>query len=194
MNAERNKEYGIALLRISLGVMFIAHSVLLKYFTFTLAGTAGYFESIGLPGFLAYVVFGMEAGAQHHYKKHARELSQDQAARLAGILPDPVDRKVTGSAASERARWIHANPAPFPGDKHYDLVLDKWESTSKDDRGVVHVETIGYNQDGKVVCTFRRKVMVPKQNYLDARGGEQPGRPVPQPDKFWPGHPQPDQA
>jgi acyl dehydratase len=29
-------------------------------------------------------------------------------------------------------------------------VLDKWESKSKDDRGVVHVETIGYNQDGKV--------------------------------------------
>jgi len=61
MNAERNKGYGIALLRISLGVMFIAHSVVLKHFTFTLVGTAGYFESIGLPGFLAYVVFGMEA-------------------------------------------------------------------------------------------------------------------------------------
>jgi putative oxidoreductase len=61
MTAERSKEYGIALLRISLGVMFIAHSVVLKYFTFTLPGTAGYFESIGLPGFLAYVVFGMEA-------------------------------------------------------------------------------------------------------------------------------------
>jgi hypothetical protein len=52
---------------------------------------------------------------------------------------------------------------------------------------VVHVETIGYNQDGKVVCIFRRKVMVPKQNYLEQRGGEQPGRPVPQPDKNWPG-------
>jgi putative oxidoreductase len=61
MNAERSKDYGIALLRISLGVMFIAHSVVLKHFTFTLPGTAGYFESIGLPGFLAYVVFGMEA-------------------------------------------------------------------------------------------------------------------------------------
>ncbi len=61
MNTERSKDYGIALLRISLGVMLIAHSVVLKYFTFTLAGTAGYFESIGLPGFLAYVVFGMEA-------------------------------------------------------------------------------------------------------------------------------------
>jgi putative oxidoreductase len=61
MNAERSKEYGIALLRVSLGAMFIAHSVVLKYFIFTLAGTAGYFESIDLPGFLAYVVFGMEA-------------------------------------------------------------------------------------------------------------------------------------
>jgi putative oxidoreductase len=61
MNASRTTDYGIALLRVSLGVMFIAHSVLLKYFTFTLAGTAGFFESIGLPGFLAYVVFGMEA-------------------------------------------------------------------------------------------------------------------------------------
>jgi putative oxidoreductase len=61
MNVERNKEYGIALLRISFGVMLIAHSVVLKLFTFGLAGTAGFFESIGLPGFLAYVVFGMEA-------------------------------------------------------------------------------------------------------------------------------------
>ena len=59
-------------------------------------------------------------------------------------------------------------------------MLDKTESRSKDDRGVVHVETRGYKQDGTVVCTFRRKVMVPKRSYGDARGGEQPGRPVPQ--------------
>jgi hypothetical protein len=26
---------------------------------------------------------------------------------------------------------------------------------------------------------FRRKVMVPKRSYGDARGGDQPGRPVP---------------
>ena len=52
-----------------------------------------------------------------------------------------------------------------------------------------HGETIGYNQDGKVVCIFRRKVMVPRDSYLEARGGEQPGRPVPQADKNWPGEP-----
>ena len=52
---------GATLLRVALGVMFIAHSVVLKGFTYGLAGTAGYFESIGLPGPLAYVVFAAEA-------------------------------------------------------------------------------------------------------------------------------------
>jgi acyl dehydratase len=69
----------------------------------------------------------------------------------------------------------------FHGDTIYGetTVLDKRESTSKDDRGIVYVETVGYNQDGVVVCTFRRTVMVPKDNYLLARGGDQPARPVP---------------
>lgn len=61
MNNDRNVAYGIALLRVSLGVMFIAHSVVLKYFVFTLPGTAAYFGSIGLPPALAYVVFAAEA-------------------------------------------------------------------------------------------------------------------------------------
>ena len=55
---------------------------------------------------------------------------------------------------------------------------DRW-ADPKDDRGVVYVETKGYKQDGTVVCVFRRKVMVPKRSYGEARGGEQPGRPVP---------------
>lgn len=50
-----------ALLRISLGVMFLTHGVVLKLFTFGLAGTAGYFASIGLPPALAYLVFAAEA-------------------------------------------------------------------------------------------------------------------------------------
>ncbi len=49
------------LLRVSLGVMFIAHSVYLKGVVFTLPGTAKYFESIGLPGPLAYATFAAEA-------------------------------------------------------------------------------------------------------------------------------------
>ena len=54
------QQAGNALLRISLGVMFIAHGLILKFFTFTLAGTAQFFASIGLPGPLAYVVFALE--------------------------------------------------------------------------------------------------------------------------------------
>lgn len=57
-------------------------------------------------------------------------------------------------------------------------VLDKWESASKDDRRVVHVETVGYEQDGTVACILHRKVMVSKQPYLDACVVEQSGRPT----------------
>ncbi|MCA9855232.1 MAG: MaoC family dehydratase, partial [Dehalococcoidia bacterium] len=42
-------------------------------------------------------------------------------------------------------------------------VLDKRESASKPDRGVVTVETRGVNQRGEEVCYFKRKVMVPKR-------------------------------
>lgn len=55
-----SQQAGNALLRISLGLMFIAHGLILKFFTFTLAGTAQYFASIGLPGPLAYAVFAAE--------------------------------------------------------------------------------------------------------------------------------------
>ena len=51
--------YGAFLLRFGLGVMWIAHA-LLKLMVFTLPGTAQFFESVGLPGFLAYPVFVAE--------------------------------------------------------------------------------------------------------------------------------------
>ena len=53
--------FAVTLLRVALGVMFIAHSLLLKLFVFTLPGTAQFFTSIGLPGWFAYVVFAAEA-------------------------------------------------------------------------------------------------------------------------------------
>ena len=48
------------LLRLALGTMFLAHS-LLKLLVFTLPGTAQFFTSLGLPGWLAYTVFPAEA-------------------------------------------------------------------------------------------------------------------------------------
>ncbi len=52
-------QLGITVLRISLGVMWVAHA-LLKLFVFTLPGTAQYFTSIGFPAVLAYPVFAAE--------------------------------------------------------------------------------------------------------------------------------------
>lgn len=52
-------QLGITVLRISLGLMWIAHA-LLKWFVFTLPGTAQYFTSIGFAGWLAYPVFAAE--------------------------------------------------------------------------------------------------------------------------------------
>lgn len=46
--------YGILALRVTTGVLFLAHG-LIKLLVFTPAGTAGYFESIGLPGALGYL-------------------------------------------------------------------------------------------------------------------------------------------
>lgn len=51
--------YAALLLRLSLAVLFLAHAGL-KVFVFTPAGTAGYFKSLGLPGWLAYVTIAAE--------------------------------------------------------------------------------------------------------------------------------------
>ena len=55
----RTAPYAALVLRVALGVMFIAHA-LLKYYVFTLPGTVKFFETIGLPGSLAYVTFWAE--------------------------------------------------------------------------------------------------------------------------------------
>ena len=51
----RQADFAAALLRISLGVAFLAHG-LLKVFVFTIPGTVAFFESIGYPDFFAYGV------------------------------------------------------------------------------------------------------------------------------------------
>ncbi|HEY1289735.1 MAG TPA: DoxX family protein [Burkholderiales bacterium] len=56
----RTAPYAATLLRVSLGAMFIAHSLVLKYLTFTLPGTAQFFQSLGLPAGLAYATFWAE--------------------------------------------------------------------------------------------------------------------------------------
>lgn len=59
MTDSRTAPYAALLLRISLGILFLAHAGL-KIFVFTPAGTAGFFASLGLPGWLAYVTMAWE--------------------------------------------------------------------------------------------------------------------------------------
>ncbi|MBV8960705.1 MAG: MaoC family dehydratase, partial [Actinobacteria bacterium] len=70
---------------------------------------------------------------------------------------------VSGSCIAnlEVESLTHQRPT-FHGDTIYaeTRVLDKRESSSKPDRGVITVETKGLNQQGEEVCYFRRKLMV----------------------------------
>ncbi len=52
----RTAPYGLFVLRVALGVMFIAHA-LLKYVVFTMPGFAGFLGSIGMPAALAWPIF-----------------------------------------------------------------------------------------------------------------------------------------
>ena len=52
MAADRLMSYGVLLLRLALGTMFIAHSIVYMLLTLTLAGTVKFFASIGLPAWL----------------------------------------------------------------------------------------------------------------------------------------------
>ena len=53
----------------------------------------------------------------------------------------------------------------FPGDSLYaeSEVLDKRKSASKPDRGVIHMESRGFNQEGRRVAMLRRKFLAPKR-------------------------------
>jgi putative oxidoreductase len=61
MTDDRLRSYGVLLLRLALGTMFFAHSVIYMLLTLTLSGTSEFFNSIGLPSWLAYATVLAEA-------------------------------------------------------------------------------------------------------------------------------------
>ena len=92
--------FGVLRLRVSLGLMWIAHA-LLKLFVFTLPGTATFFESVGLPGVLAYPVFAAElmGGLALILGVYARQVS---LALLPVIL--------TAASVHISNGWLFTNP------------------------------------------------------------------------------------
>jgi putative oxidoreductase len=61
MSEERLRSYAVLLLRLALGTMFIAHSIIYMTMTLTLAGTVAFFASLGLPPWFAYWTIIVEA-------------------------------------------------------------------------------------------------------------------------------------
>jgi itaconyl-CoA hydratase len=83
---------------------------------------------------------------------------------------------VTGQSVIDVSQNVFANlgwdevrlPAPvFEGDTIYSQseVLEKRESKSRPGVGIVKVKTTGFNQDGEVVITFNRTIMVYKREH-----------------------------
>ena len=73
---------------------------------------------------------------------------------------------VSGKAIANLATEELKHPAPvFHGDTLFveSEVLEVTPSRSKPDRGVVKVRTDVYKQDGTLVATFRRAVLVPRR-------------------------------
>lgn len=94
--------YAALLLRLSLGVLFLAHAGM-KIFVFTPAGTAKFFGSLGLPPDLAYVVMTAEVLA-------AIALILGVWTRVAALLATPI---LLGAIAT-----VHAHAGFFFTDPH----------------------------------------------------------------------------
>lgn len=82
---------------------------------------------------------------------------------VVGMTVPDVSGKAIANLGYESIK--HLAPT-FVGDTIYarTKILDKRDSKTKGDRGIVYVETIGYNQRGEDVISFRRNVLVKKQN------------------------------
>jgi acyl dehydratase len=79
---------------------------------------------------------------------------------------------VSGKAIANLATEELSHPAPlFHGDTLFveSEVLEVTPSRSKPDRGVVKVRTDAYNQDGELVATFKRTVLVPRREPGEAK-------------------------
>jgi itaconyl-CoA hydratase len=83
---------------------------------------------------------------------------------------------VTGQSVTDISQNVFANlgwdevrlPAPvFEGDTIYSRseVLERRESRSRPDVGIVKVRTTGFNQEGTVVISFERTIMVYKKSH-----------------------------
>ena len=81
-----------------------------------------------------------------------------------GITVPDISGKAIANLGYEEVK--HLAPV-FIGDTIYvkTTVLDKWESKTKKDRGIIYVNSIAYNQNEEYVLSFKRKVLIKKSKY-----------------------------
>lgn len=85
-------------------------------------------------------------------------------ALMVGMSVSDTSQKAVANLGWDKIRLSHPL---FPGDTLYaeSEVLDKRESSSRPEQGIVTVKTIGKNQDGKIVCTFERTMLIWKRGF-----------------------------
>lgn len=85
-----------------------------------------------------------------------------------GITVPDISGKAIANLGYEDVK--HLNPV-FVNDTIYvkTRIIDKRESQTKKDRGIVYVESTAYNQNNVDVLSFRRRVLVKKKGYWYAR-------------------------
>jgi acyl dehydratase len=79
-----------------------------------------------------------------------------------GITVPDISGKAIANLCYEDIKHLHP---VFINDTIYvrSKILDKRESASKTDRGIIYVESVAYNQNNDDVLSFRRKVLVKKK-------------------------------
>lgn len=84
---------------------------------------------------------------------------------VVGISVPDVSGKAIANLAYEEIN--HLSPV-FINDTIYarTRILDKWRSKTKPDRGIVYVETVGFNQNGIEVISYKRKVLVKTKDLI----------------------------
>ena len=117
-----------------------------------------------------FTTWTMNANPLHFNKVYARALGHPDTP-VNPLLVMNVVFGMTVEDLSEQALahlgyWQMRFGKPvYPGDTLFaeSTVLDKRASESKDDRGIVHVRTRGFNQDGEEVISYERKILVKKR-------------------------------
>lgn len=121
------------------------------------------------------MIFSLLALNQHplHIDAHYASQTQFKQNLVNGTLVFSIAvgmtvNDISGAAIAmlEYENIKHLQPT-FRGDTLYGRteILEKWETKSKNDRGIVYVETRISNQNNQDVMSYRRKLLVPKEEF-----------------------------